>query len=166
MPENNSMILTLCHMTPGNRPPSSALPRSRSSTSNSLDDAPVGTTTPLAELRRRFARPLPDEGADPVSVIDELARGTAGGLLGSAGGRFYGWVIGGRPPRRPRRRLAHRDLGPERRALRLWSRRPRWSRRSAAPGSRTCSALPGVGVVRAGDRLPDGPRHLPGRGPP
>ena len=60
----------------------------------SLDAAPVAPTTPLAELRRRFARPLPDEGADPVAVIDELARGTAGGLLGSAGGRFYGWVIG------------------------------------------------------------------------
>ena len=60
----------------------------------SLDAAPVAATTPLAELRRRFSRPLPDEGVDPVTVIDELARDAAGGLLGSAGGRFYGWVIG------------------------------------------------------------------------
>ena len=60
----------------------------------SLDTAPVCTTTPLAELRQRFARPLPDDGLDPVRVIDELARDAAGGLLGSAGGRFYGWVIG------------------------------------------------------------------------
>ncbi|HEX2249989.1 MAG TPA: pyridoxal-dependent decarboxylase [Gemmatimonadales bacterium] len=60
----------------------------------SLDGAPVGTTTSLAELRRRFDRPLPDEGVDPVTVIDELSRDVAGGLLGSAGGRFYGWVIG------------------------------------------------------------------------
>ncbi len=60
----------------------------------SLDAAPVGATVPLSELRRRFFRPLPDEGVDPVTVIDELARDTAGGLLGSAGGRFYGWVIG------------------------------------------------------------------------
>ena len=60
----------------------------------SLDEAPVASTVPLAELRRRFSRPLPDEGVDPVTVIDELARDTAGGLLGSAGGRFYGWVIG------------------------------------------------------------------------
>ena len=59
-----------------------------------LDTAPVCTTTPLAELRQRFARPLPDDGLDPVKVIDELARDAAGGLLGSAGGRFYGWVIG------------------------------------------------------------------------
>jgi glutamate/tyrosine decarboxylase-like PLP-dependent enzyme len=60
----------------------------------SLDTASVATTVPLAELRRRFVCPLPDAGVDPVTVIDELARDTAGGLLGSAGGRFYGWVIG------------------------------------------------------------------------
>jgi glutamate/tyrosine decarboxylase-like PLP-dependent enzyme len=60
----------------------------------SLDAAPVCTTASLPELRRRFACPLPDEGCDPVTVIDELARDAAGGLLGSAGGRFYGWVIG------------------------------------------------------------------------
>ncbi len=64
----------------------------------SLDTAPVCATTPLAELRRRFARPLPEEGVDPVTVIDELARDAAGGLLGTAGGRFYGWVIGGGLP--------------------------------------------------------------------
>jgi glutamate/tyrosine decarboxylase-like PLP-dependent enzyme len=61
---------------------------------DSLDAAPVCSTAPLAELRHRFSRPLPDEGVDPVTVIDELARDAAGGLLGSAGGRFYGWVIG------------------------------------------------------------------------
>ena len=60
----------------------------------SLDAAPVGATTPLAELRRRFSRPLSDEGIDPVTVIDELARDAAGGLIGNAGGRFYGWVVG------------------------------------------------------------------------
>ena len=60
----------------------------------SLDEAPVGATASLDELRRRFSRALPDDGVDPVTVIDELARDTAGGLLGSAGGRFYGWVIG------------------------------------------------------------------------
>lgn len=60
----------------------------------SLDTAPVGATTSLAELRRRFAHPLPDDGAAPLAVIEELARGAAGGLIGNAGGRFYGWVIG------------------------------------------------------------------------
>ena len=60
----------------------------------SLDTAPVAATIPLAELRERFVRELPDDGLDAVTVIDELARDTAGGLIGSAGGRFYGWVIG------------------------------------------------------------------------
>ena len=64
----------------------------------SLDEAAVCTTATLEELRRRFAQPLPDAGADPVTVIDDLARDAAGGLLGSAGGRFYGWVIGGSLP--------------------------------------------------------------------
>ncbi|MGE5091574.1 MAG: aspartate aminotransferase family protein, partial [Bacillota bacterium] len=61
----------------------------------SLDTAPVAATASLAELRRRFALPLPDEGVDPVTVIEELARDAEGGLIGSAGGRFFGWVIGG-----------------------------------------------------------------------
>jgi glutamate/tyrosine decarboxylase-like PLP-dependent enzyme len=64
----------------------------------SLDAAPVGATTSLTELRRRFARPLPDEGVDPVTVIEELARDAAGGLIGNSGGRFYGWVIGASLP--------------------------------------------------------------------
>src|SRR5918994_1924171 len=60
----------------------------------SLDEAPVCATTPLEELRRRFGGLLPDDGTDPVTVVDELARDIEGGLLGNAGGRFYGWVIG------------------------------------------------------------------------
>jgi glutamate/tyrosine decarboxylase-like PLP-dependent enzyme len=64
----------------------------------SLDALPVGTTVSLTELRRRFVQPLAEEGVDPVTVIDDLARDTAGGLLGTAGGRFYGWVIGASLP--------------------------------------------------------------------
>ena len=64
----------------------------------SLDDAPVNATVSLAELRRRFAHALPAAGADPVTIIDDLAAGVADGLIGNAGGRFYGWVIGGGLP--------------------------------------------------------------------
>ena len=60
----------------------------------SLDATPVAATASLSQLRQRFLRPLPEAGVDPVTVIEELARDAAGGLLGSAGGRFYGWVIG------------------------------------------------------------------------
>jgi glutamate/tyrosine decarboxylase-like PLP-dependent enzyme len=63
-----------------------------------LDSAPVSAATSMQELRARLARPLPNEGVDSVQVIDGLAADTAGGLLGSAGGRFFGWVIGGSLP--------------------------------------------------------------------
>jgi glutamate/tyrosine decarboxylase-like PLP-dependent enzyme len=65
---------------------------------DSLDEAPVSAGQSLGELRRRFNRPLPDAGAPPVDVIEELAQNAGGGLVGSAGGRFYGWVVGGSLP--------------------------------------------------------------------
>jgi len=61
---------------------------------SSLDTAPVAPTASLAELRRRFAHPLGDDGIAPTAVVEELARNSEGGLVGSAGARFYGWVIG------------------------------------------------------------------------
>ena len=64
----------------------------------SLDEAPVNASVSLDELRRRFAHALPAEGTDPVTIIDDLAAGVADGLIGNAGGRFYGWVIGGGLP--------------------------------------------------------------------
>jgi glutamate/tyrosine decarboxylase-like PLP-dependent enzyme len=59
-----------------------------------LETAPVAATVPLQALRQRLGGPLGEAGCDPVRVVEDLARDTAGGLLGSAGGRFYGWVIG------------------------------------------------------------------------
>jgi glutamate/tyrosine decarboxylase-like PLP-dependent enzyme len=63
-----------------------------------LTDAPVAATATLSELRDRLARPLTDDGTDAARVIDDLAADCAGGILGSAGGRFFGWVIGGAVP--------------------------------------------------------------------
>jgi glutamate/tyrosine decarboxylase-like PLP-dependent enzyme len=63
-----------------------------------LDQAPVAATATLPELRTRLARALDDDGADATRVIDDLAADCAGGILGSAGGRFFGWVIGGSVP--------------------------------------------------------------------
>ena len=60
----------------------------------SLEGAPVAATASVADLRRRLNVPLPDAGSDPVAVLEELARGVEGGLIGNAGGRFFGWVIG------------------------------------------------------------------------
>jgi glutamate/tyrosine decarboxylase-like PLP-dependent enzyme len=63
-----------------------------------LDSRPVGATVDLAQLRARFDRPLPNTDAATEEVIDELVRDAAGGIIGSAGGRFFGWVIGGSLP--------------------------------------------------------------------
>jgi glutamate/tyrosine decarboxylase-like PLP-dependent enzyme len=64
----------------------------------SFDQLPVCASATLDELRARLARPLTEQGSDAVTVIDELVRDAAGGILGSAGGRFFGWVIGGSVP--------------------------------------------------------------------
>ena len=63
-----------------------------------LDRAPVGAVVDAATLRARLAKPLAHEGLPPEQVINELADDVRGGIIGSAGGRFYGWVIGGSVP--------------------------------------------------------------------
>jgi len=65
---------------------------------DALHEAPVGTRASLDTLRARFDGDLPLDGEEPTRVIDELVRNVEGGLIGSAGGRFYGWVIGGAVP--------------------------------------------------------------------
>jgi len=60
-----------------------------------LDMRAVNATTSLDELRARLRVPLTQTGVDPVQIVDDLAAATEGGLLGSPGGRFYAWVIGG-----------------------------------------------------------------------
>jgi aromatic-L-amino-acid decarboxylase len=64
----------------------------------SLERRPVGPTASLEALRRALGRPLPEQGAPAVQVIDELVADTAGGLMGSQSGRFFSWVIGGSLP--------------------------------------------------------------------
>jgi glutamate/tyrosine decarboxylase-like PLP-dependent enzyme len=60
-----------------------------------LDVRPVATPIPANVLRERFARTLGDQGIDPVTVINELVESTEGAIMGSAGGRFFAWVVGG-----------------------------------------------------------------------
>jgi len=63
-----------------------------------LDREPVSEPVDLADLRMRLGRPLGDEPCAPESVIAELARDVEGAVMRSAGGRFFGWVIGGGLP--------------------------------------------------------------------
>jgi glutamate/tyrosine decarboxylase-like PLP-dependent enzyme len=65
---------------------------------DSLEHAPVGATATLDTLRERLAKPLNAQRMAADTVIDELVADTAGGITGSAGGRFFGWVIGGSLP--------------------------------------------------------------------
>jgi glutamate/tyrosine decarboxylase-like PLP-dependent enzyme len=63
-----------------------------------LDRASVSATATLQQLRSRLGRPLADDGVDASRVIDDLVADVDGGLIGSAGGRFFAWVIGGSLP--------------------------------------------------------------------
>ncbi len=65
---------------------------------DNLGQASVSATANLLDLRQRLFRPLADEGMNADQVIDDLVTDVQGGLLGSAGGRFFGWVIGGSLP--------------------------------------------------------------------
>jgi glutamate/tyrosine decarboxylase-like PLP-dependent enzyme len=58
----------------------------------------VAATANAATLRKQLDKPLAEKGLPPPQVIEELARDVQGGLLGSAGGRFFGWVMGGALP--------------------------------------------------------------------
>ncbi|TIW88942.1 MAG: aspartate aminotransferase family protein, partial [Mesorhizobium sp.] len=60
-----------------------------------LDDRSVAATASLSDLKRSFAGPLPPEGGSAEDVIQALVRDAGAGMHGSAGGRFFAWVVGG-----------------------------------------------------------------------
>jgi glutamate/tyrosine decarboxylase-like PLP-dependent enzyme len=64
----------------------------------SLDTAPVAATADLETLRRQLGRPLGEQGIAAEQVLADLVADVEGGIIGSAGGRFFGWVIGGAVP--------------------------------------------------------------------
>jgi glutamate/tyrosine decarboxylase-like PLP-dependent enzyme len=63
-----------------------------------LDTQPVGAPATVAELRAQLMKPLNNEGLPAEQVVEELVRDVQGGLHGTTGGRFFGWVIGGAVP--------------------------------------------------------------------
>ncbi|MDX6475599.1 MAG: hypothetical protein QOH95_1110 [Gaiellaceae bacterium] len=65
---------------------------------DSLDERPVFPRTSAAELREAFAQPLPGEPTDARTVIAELAAAADPGIVAEAGGRYFGFVIGGAVP--------------------------------------------------------------------
>src|ERR1700722_18677616 len=63
-----------------------------------LDTRPVTATASLEELRSRLGKRLAPEGLPAGQVVAELVRDVEGGLIGSSGGRFFAWVVGGSLP--------------------------------------------------------------------
>jgi glutamate/tyrosine decarboxylase-like PLP-dependent enzyme len=59
---------------------------------------PVAATASLETLRTRLGVRLGEAGVDATVVIDDLVRAVEGGIIDSAGPRFFGWVIGGSLP--------------------------------------------------------------------
>jgi len=62
------------------------------------NEGPVGATASLTALREKLNRPLQQTGVPAAQVIHELVADVQGGLVKSAGGRFFAWVIGGALP--------------------------------------------------------------------
>lgn len=64
----------------------------------SLDARPVWPRASLDDMLEAFGGPLPADGADPATVIAEMAQRADPGLVAIPGGRFFGFVIGGTHP--------------------------------------------------------------------
>jgi glutamate/tyrosine decarboxylase-like PLP-dependent enzyme len=63
-----------------------------------LDGLPgrrVAARTDVDGVAAALRRPLPDQGAEPLEVIEELIAGAEPGVLAIPSGRFFGWVMGG-----------------------------------------------------------------------
>jgi glutamate/tyrosine decarboxylase-like PLP-dependent enzyme len=63
-----------------------------------LPERPVFPRATASELRCAFAAKLPEGPTHPRTVIAELAAAADPGLVGTAGGRYFGFVIGGAVP--------------------------------------------------------------------
>lgn len=60
-----------------------------------LDTSSVAPIASIEQLREALGGELPQRSQDAASVVEHLVAATRGGLMGSASGRFFAWVIGG-----------------------------------------------------------------------
>jgi glutamate/tyrosine decarboxylase-like PLP-dependent enzyme len=63
-----------------------------------LDGLPgrrVAARTDVDGVAAALRRPLPEQGTEPMEVIEELIAGAEPGVLAIPSGRFFGWVMGG-----------------------------------------------------------------------
>jgi glutamate/tyrosine decarboxylase-like PLP-dependent enzyme len=64
----------------------------------SLADRQVDAEASFADLIADLGGPLPEHGEDPLRVIEALARDADGGIVSTAGPRYFGFVTGGSYP--------------------------------------------------------------------
>ncbi len=64
----------------------------------SLPARPVGARASRQDLLDALGGALPETGHDPAAVVDDLAAAADRGAIGSAGPRYFGFVIGGSVP--------------------------------------------------------------------
>jgi glutamate/tyrosine decarboxylase-like PLP-dependent enzyme len=60
-----------------------------------LPTRPVGLPVELDRLREALGGPLPEEPQAALKVVEDLARAAEPGLVGTAGPRYFGFVVGG-----------------------------------------------------------------------
>jgi glutamate/tyrosine decarboxylase-like PLP-dependent enzyme len=65
---------------------------------DSLDERPVFPRHSLDEIAAALGGPLPDSPTDPLEVTELIAREVDKGVVATAGGRYFGYVIGGALP--------------------------------------------------------------------
>jgi glutamate/tyrosine decarboxylase-like PLP-dependent enzyme len=65
---------------------------------DSLETRPVFPRSSLDEVRAELRVRLPEGPTDPAEVVEELARAAEPGLVATASGRYFGFVIGGGLP--------------------------------------------------------------------
>jgi glutamate/tyrosine decarboxylase-like PLP-dependent enzyme len=65
---------------------------------DSLETRPVRPDSDVDELAAALGGPLPETGLDPQAVIASLVEGASPGVVGTASGRYFGFVIGGGVP--------------------------------------------------------------------
>jgi glutamate/tyrosine decarboxylase-like PLP-dependent enzyme len=59
---------------------------------------PVGIPVDRNALRARLGGSLPEQGEDPADILEHLAQAADPGIVGTAGPRYFGFVIGGALP--------------------------------------------------------------------
>jgi glutamate/tyrosine decarboxylase-like PLP-dependent enzyme len=63
-----------------------------------LGERPARPLKSYAEMRDVFDAPVPEIGADPLDVLEQLATEARDGLMPTVGPRFFAWVMGASHP--------------------------------------------------------------------